>query len=77
MKKCLPLILLPLCAVFVLIFAGFYGKRNDWANFGICLTAAVVFLTSTLLESQYRRFKRRIDELKDLIRETREKQKKE
>lgn len=74
MKKNLPLIVLPACAVLVLVFAGLYGRRNDWANFGMCLTAAVVFLISTLLESQYRRFKRRIDELKDLIRENREKQ---
>ena len=74
MKKNLPLIALPVCAVLVLVFAGLYGRRNDWANFGMCLTAAVVFLISALLESQYRRFRRRIDRLEELIRGNQEKQ---
>lgn len=73
MKKNLPLIVLPACAVLVLVFAGLYGRRNDWANFGMCLTAAVVFLISTLLESQYRRFRRRIDRLEELIRKDKQK----
>ena len=73
MKKNLSLIVLLACAVLVFVFAGLYGKRNDWANFGMCLTAAVVFLISTLLESQYRRFRRRIDRLEELIRKDKQK----
>jgi hypothetical protein len=74
MKKNLPLIILPLCAAFVLVFAGLYGRTKDWTNFGMCLTAGIVFIISVLLESEYRRFVRKIDKLEELIREGHKKQ---
>jgi len=74
MKKNLPLIVLPVCALIVLVLAGFYRKSEDWANFGICLVAGTVFIVSALLESEYRRFVRKIDKLEEIIREAQKKQ---
>jgi hypothetical protein len=50
-----------------LFIAAFYGMAEAWARFGFCLVLASILLICALQESQYRRFLRRLDELKGLI----------
>ena len=74
MKKYLPLIIRLLGVILFLVLSGFYGKSGDWANFGVCLTCGTILAVSALLESEYRRFVRKIDKLEEIIRETQKKQ---
>ena len=60
-------VLLHTVAFLFLLVAGFYGLAEAWAIFGFSLVFAAVFLICALQESQYRRFLRRLDELKELI----------
>ena len=50
-----------------LCVAGFYGSVEKWANFAFSLSFANILLICGLLESQYRRTLRRLEELKSFI----------
>jgi Flp pilus assembly protein TadB len=70
MKNNKIIILFIASGVFFLILAGLYSLIKEWANFAICLTIANILLVCGLQESNYRRFVRKIDELKQFISES-------
>ncbi|MGB2809436.1 MAG: hypothetical protein WBC22_16970 [Sedimentisphaerales bacterium] len=67
-KGTAPVLLYAIAFLFLLV-AGFFGLAEAWARFGFSLVFAAAFLICALQESQYRRFLRRLDELKELISE--------
>jgi len=53
--------------ILILLVAGFYGAAEAWPQFGFCLVLATILLVCGLLESQHRRFMRKLDKLEEFI----------
>lgn len=71
-----PALLLAVGFLFFLV-AVFFGVAEAWVRYGCCLLFSTVFVICGLQESQYRRFLRRLDELKELISEKQTKEENE
>ena len=56
--------------IIFMLLAGFYSVAEEWANFAACLTVTNILLVCGLQESNYRRFVRKVDDLKQFISES-------
>jgi hypothetical protein len=71
-KKTKIIIVFIISGIVFMLLAGFYGIAKEWANFGACLTIANILFICGLLESNYCRISRKIDELKQFISDSKE-----